>query len=620
MANGTSWTKSLFVGIWNILNFSRKVFFNLIFIALAIGLISVLMRDDGKVVVPQSTALVLNIEGEIVIEETYVDPFDKFLQQAFDQDEDNPEILLRDIIFALENAKHDNRVKTLVLQLQGMQNAGLDKLKQVAMAIDDFKQSGKPVYAIGDYFTQSQYYLASKADNIYLNPMGAMMFEGYGRYGTYFKSALEKLKVTTHVFKVGTYKSAVEPVLRDDMSEEAKEANRAWLTSLWQQYKADVSAERGVSLASFDENVETFLQKFEKAEGDFATYALENGWVDGLKTREEVRTEMIDVVGTSGKNNNYTQINLDNYLSVIKSPFGIPKTKTDKVAVVVAKGTILNGTKKAGQIGGDSTAQLLRKARLDKSVKAVVLHVDSPGGSAFASEIIRQEIESLKAANKPVVALMSTYAASGGYWISASADQIWAAPSTITGSIGIFGMFMTYENTLDYLGIHTDGVGTSDFAGIGVSRSLDPRIGQLIQMSIENGYNQFISLVAEERNMSVEAVDQIAQGRVWIGETAKDLGLVDNLGYIDDAVKAAASLASLDNYETQYVTRDLSPADQFWKEFFGQASVMFGKATFAQSDSRLMSLVKQLVNEFDSVARFNDPKGVYAHCLTCEIY
>jgi len=263
---------------------------------------------------------------------------------------------------------------------------------------------------------------------------------------------------------------------------------------------------------------------------------------------------------------------------------------------------------------------MLRKARLNDSVKAVVLYVDSPGGSAFASEIIRQEIENLKAANKPVVALMSTYAASGGYWISASADEIWAAPSTITGSIGIFGMFMTIENTLDYLGIHTDGVGTTDFAGMSPTRQLDPRMGQLIQMSIENGYNQFIGLVASQRGMTEDTVDSIAQGRVWIGSKAKELGLVDNLGYLDDAVNAAARLANLDTFDTQYVERYMTPADKFWKELFGQAAVMFGKASFAQSDSRLMGLVKQLVKEFDSVAKFNDPKGVYAHCLTCEIY
>ncbi len=619
MSNGTSWTKSLFVGIWSVLNFSRKLFFNIIFIVLAIGLISVLMKDDGKVIVPNESALVLNIVGEIVIETRYVDPFEKFMQEAFDQDEDEPEVLLRDILFVLENAKQDNRIKMLVLNLQGMNNSGMDKLKQIATALENFKESGKPVYAIGDYYTQAQYYLASKADNVYLNPMGAMMFEGYGRYRTYFQAALEKLKVTTHIFKVGTYKSAIEPFIRDDMSDAAKEANQAWLTSLWTQYKQDVSSSRNLSIDSFDEKIDSFLAKFEQSDGDFGTYALENGWVDGLKTREQVREEFIAIVGSDKDNMGFKQIDLDSYLSVIKTPFSIPKTDTDQIAVVVAKGTILNGTKAAGEIGGDSTARLLRKARMNDDVKAVVLHVDSPGGSAFASEIIRQEIENLKAANKPVVALMSTYAASGGYWISASADEIWAAPSTITGSIGIFGMFMTYENTLDYLGVHTDGIGTTDFAGLSPTRALDPKIGQLIQMSIESGYDQFLNLVAKERNMTVESVDSIAQGRVWIGETAKELGLVDQLGYLDDAVKSAASMANLENYDVTYVERDLSPADKFWQEMFGQATAVVGKATFAQSDSKLISLVKQLVKDFDSVAKFNDPKGVYAHCLACEL-
>lgn len=619
MANGTSWTKSLFVGIWSVLNFSRKLFFNLIFIVLAIGLFALLMKDDGKVVVPNESALVVNIVGEIVIEKRYVDPFEKFMQEAFGQEEEDPEILLRDVLFALENAKQDNRIKMLVLNLQSMSNSGMDKLKQVASALEGFKESGKPIYAVGDYYTQAQYYLASKADHVYLNPMGAMMFEGYGRYRTYFQAALEKLKVTTHIFKVGTYKTAIEPFIRDDMSDAAKEANQAWLTALWDQYKKDVAESRNLSVESFDEKIESFLTKFEQSNGDFGTYALDNGWVDELKTREQVRQELVSVVGMDKDEITFKQIGLKSYLSVINTPFSIPKVDTDQIAIVVAKGTILNGTQTAGEIGGDSTAYLLRKARLNDDVKAVVLHVDSPGGSAFASEIIRQEIENLKAANKPVVALMSTYAASGGYWISASADEIWAAPSTITGSIGIFGMFMTYENTLDYLGVHTDGIGTTDFAGLSPTRALDPRVGQLIQMSIENGYDQFLSLVARERDMTVESVDNIAQGRVWIGETAKDLGLVDKLGYLDDAVKSAAELAQLENYDITYIAADLSSTEMFWQKMFGKASVIVGKATFAQSDSKLVGLVKQLVKEFDAVAKFNDPKGVYAHCLACEL-
>ncbi|MBU2877190.1 MULTISPECIES: signal peptide peptidase SppA [Aliiglaciecola] len=619
MANGSSWTKSFFVGIWTVLNFCRKAFFNIIFIILAIGFIAMLMKDDGKVLVPKSTALVLNIEGDIVIEKRYVDPMNKFLEEAFGQEPENPEVLLKDVLFALENAKHDNRVKTLILQLQGMGNVGMDKMKQVAMAIDDFKESGKPVYAIADYYTQSQYYLASKADKVYMNPMGAMMFEGYGRYPTYYKAALEKLKVTTHVFKVGTYKSAVEPYIRDDMSEPAKEANKAWLTVLWNQYKADVAAARNLSTSAFDEDLDQFLLKFEQVDGDFAAYAMENGWVDGLPTREAIRQEIIDIVGEDKNHKSFSQISLNNYLKVIKPIYHLPQVDVDHVAIVVAKGTILNGTQKAGDIGGDSTAELLRKARLDDSVKAVVLYVDSPGGSAFASEIIRQEVENLKTANKPVVALMSTYGASGGYWISAAADEIWAAPSTVTGSIGIFGMFMTFENTLDYLGIHSDGVGTTDFSGLNVTRALDPRVGRVIQMSINHGYQDFLNLVAKERNMTVEAVDKIAQGRVWIGETAKELGLVDNLGFLDDAVSAAADLAKLENYETKYVERDLSPSEKFWKEFLGQASQTIGHGSFAKKDSALAGFVKQLVEEVDAVTKLNDPNGVYAHCLACEI-
>jgi protease-4 len=403
------------------------------------------------------------------------------------------------------------------------------------------------------------------------------------------------------------------------MSEEAKAANRAWLSGMWQQYKNDVASARNVSPLNFDEKIDDFLEKFEQADGDFARYALDNGWVDALKTRDEVLQELIAVVGDDDSKRGYTHITYKNYLKIINPSLPHMSNDTDKVGVVVAKGTILNGTQKPGSIGGDSTANLLRKARLDDSVKSVVLYVDSPGGSAFASEIIRQEVESLKAAGKPVVAVMSTYAASGGYWISASADQIWAAPSTITGSIGIFGMFLTFENSLDYLGIHTDGVGTTEFAGMGITRSLDPQIGKILQRGIEHGYDQFIGLVASERNMTKEQVDGIAQGRVWIGETAKELGLVDELGYLDDGIKAAANLANLDKYDTEYIERSLSSKELFWKELFGQAAVVFAKAHFADSDSALIGMIKQLTADFEAVVKLNDPRGVYAYCLACEL-
>ncbi|MCF2946905.1 signal peptide peptidase SppA [Paraglaciecola aquimarina] len=619
MSSGRSWTKSLFVGLWTALNFSRKLFLNIIFIIIFIAIISVAMQDKNQITVPQDSALVLKLKGNLVIEKRSVDPLEEFMAEAFEQEPENPEVLLQNVLHTIDNAKQDKRIKALVLDLHGLGSAGLDKLEQIAVALDDFKQSEKPIYAIGDYYSQNQYYLASHADHLYLNPMGFMLFEGYGRFGTYFKSAIEKLKAKTHVFKVGTYKSAVEPYIRDDMSDEAKEANKAWLSAMWEQYKTSVAAARGLDIANFDEKLDDFIQKFETVDGDFAQYALQFGWVDALKTREEIRQELIDIVGKDSSGNDFNAISYKNYLKIITQGVTFENKDVKKVAIVVAKGTILNGTKKPGEIGGDSTADLLRKARLNNSVKSVVLYVDSPGGSAFASEIIRQEVENLQNSGKPVVAVMSTYAASGGYWISAGADKIIAAPSTITGSIGIFGMFLTFENTLDYLGIHTDGVGTTEFAGMGISKDLNPKMGQIMQRGIEHGYDNFITLVANNRDMSKEQVDNIAQGRVWIGTTAKEIGLVDQLGYLQDGIAAAAELANLTEYDTQYIHHSLSKSELFWKELFQKAAVSLDGALKTEKSQTLLNVVKELTADIEAMTKLNDPKGVYALCLTCEL-
>lgn len=617
MAASRSWTKSLFVGLWTILNVSRKVFFNLIFLFLFGFIIIALMQDDDKPTVPAESALVLNLKGDLVIQKYQVDPLDEFMREAFDQKEERPEVLMQDVLFAIDNAKHDKRIQTLVLDLSGLFSAGLDKLQQVADAIQSFKESGKPVYAVGDFYSQNQYYLAAQADKIYLNPMGGLLIEGYGRYRTYYKSAIEKLKAKTHVFRVGTYKSFVEPYIRDDMSQPAKEANLAWLNNLWGQYKQGIMQARDIKPGSFDEKLDDFLGKFELADGDFAQYALQNGWVDALTTREQIRSELGELVGSDDTSRGYKHITYKNYLSVIKPPFAA-SANGEQVAVVVAKGSILNGNQKPGEIGGDSTARLLRRARLNENVKAVVLYVDSPGGSAFASEIIRQEIDLLKAEGKPVVAAMSTLAASGGYWISASADKIIAAPSTITGSIGVFGMLFTFEDTLAQLGLHSDGVATTEMAGISVTRALDPRVGNILQRGVEKSYDQFISLVANERDLSKQAVDNIAQGRVWIGETALELGLVDELGYLNTAITSAAELAELERYDTLYIERELSPSDKFFKEMFGKGAAWLMQSQVTHSDSPLVGLVKQVLKEFDSISKLNDPKGIYAYCLACE--
>ncbi|ALM90815.1 MULTISPECIES: signal peptide peptidase SppA [Alteromonas] len=620
MAAKGNWTKSLFIGLWTVLNFTRKLFFNVIFLVIFVGIIiAITSQEDDQLTVKANSALLLTLNGQLVIEKESVDPFEQFLQDAMGSEPDNPEVLVRDVVKVIENAKQDRRIKALVLDLQGLSGGGLDKLRTVARAINDFKTSEKPVYAIGDYYTKEQYYLAAHANHVYLNPMGSLLLDGYGRYGMYFKDFLEKLKVTTHIFRVGTYKSAVEPLIRNDMSEAAKEAERKWLDGYWQQYKEDVAAARGIPLSNFDETLEGLLAKFEQAGGDFANYALQNNWVDALKTREDVRVELTGLVGENEDNHGVNVTNFNTYLKVVNPPLPSINSDIDQVAIVVAKGTILNGNQKAGTIGGDSTARLLRKARLDENVKAVVLQIDSPGGSTLGSEIIRQEVLELKNAGKPVVVSMSTYAASGGYWIAANADRIFASPSTITGSIGVFGMFMTYENSLDYLGIHSDGVGSNELAGFSAVRPLAPEFGQILQRNVETSYGNFLSLVSNARDMTVDEVDEVAQGRVWIGTDALELGLVDELGTLEDAVNAAAEFAALDNYDTFYVQRTLSAQELFWKEFFGQAFTFVGKWQFANSDSALINEFKRVLGEFDIFNELNDPMGTYILCLQCQV-
>ncbi len=617
MSNSSSVTKKLFVGLWSLINFTRKLFLNIIFFIILFFILVIMFSGEDEVLVPLESALVLDPYGEIVVQKFQADPFSEFVSEALDQPEDNPEVLLNDLLFAIENARDDTRIKALVLDFQGV-SGGLDKLETVARAIEDFKTSGKPVYAFGDYYTQAQYYVAAHADKVFMHPQGVLMFDGYGSYGMYFRTLLEKVKASTHVFRVGTYKSYVEPYIRDDMSDEARRANEAWLTEIWDQYKTNVADARGLDKGVFDEQIEVFLSKFEAADGSFGQYALQNGWVDALLTRDQIVDLMAETVPREDNRLGYRNLSFNTYIKAIRSP--LPKQYGNKqIAVVVAKGTIMNGYQENGMIGGDSTALLLRKARLDDNVKAVVLQVDSPGGSAFASDIIRREVDLIKAAGKPVVVSMSSVAASGGYWISSSADEIWATPSTITGSIGVFGMFMTFEKSLEHIGVNVDGVGTTDFAGLSVARALDPRVGQVFQMSVEQTYHQFITLVGQDRGMTTEQVDNIAQGRVWIGTTAQQIGLVDKLGYLQDAIASAANLAELDDYKVRYIERELTSGEIFMQNLFGSAAGMLASTQVDERDSQLLGMIKSLVKEFDAMAQFNDPKGTYIFCLPCKV-
>ncbi|GLP97935.1 signal peptide peptidase SppA [Paraferrimonas sedimenticola] len=599
--------------IWSVINNTRKLILNLIFFGLLAVLLVAAGSGEEEFTLEQNQALVLNLNGSIVEQKRYQDPFEAVMLQSQGQELER-EILLSDLVYAIRNAALDERIGALVIAPSRLHSTGMSKLTQVGQAIEEFKQSGKPVIAASRWYSQSQYYLASFADEIYLNPMGSVALDGFGVYRMYYKEALDKLKVNAHVFRVGTYKSAIEPYLRNDMSDAAREANELWLGQLWQHYVETVSSNRELSADAFPTKDEAFQAQLDENGGDFALMAKNLGWVDDLLITQTFRDKMIELVGEND-DHSFNQVSLDDYYNLVK-----PKplaNDMDKVAVVVAKGTILNGSQPAGQIGGDSTAKLLRKARHDDQVKAVVLRVDSPGGSAFASEVIRQEVLALQEAGKPVVASMSSVAASGGYWISASADYIMANPTTITGSIGIFGLVTTFEDSLDHIGVHTDGVGTSDWAGASVVRGLTPGMKQMIQTGIEKGYRDFLSIVAEGRDMTPADVDKIAQGRVWTGSKALELGLVDELGDLDQALAKAAELAELEEYDQKVIEKELSKEQQFMQQLFGEAKAYLPEPS-PKTDVVSM-FIDSLNSELSLLTQFNDPNHSYVLCENCRL-
>ncbi|HIF9432643.1 TPA: signal peptide peptidase SppA [Photobacterium damselae] len=599
--------------IWNLLSFTRQLVLNLIFLILVGALFFAFYQGDKDTETqPQPGALVLDLSGPIVEQKDPVNPVDSLLSEAMGK-EPQQENVLFDIVEAIRAASGDNDIKGLVLNLQNMPETSLTKLRYIAKAITDFKQSGKPVYAYGDNFSQSQYYLASYADKVFMSPDGAILLTGYGSYTLYYKSLLEKLDVTTHVFRVGTYKSAIEPYIRDNMSDAAKEANTVWLNQLWQAYTSDVAKNRNIDAAELTPKLPDFIAALKSVDGDFAKLSAKLGLVDSLMTHPEMTQEFEKTFGTD-QDHNFNQISYYDYLASL-TDINVPSK--NKIAVVIASGAIIDGPQRPGTTGGDTTAELLREARFDNNVKAVILRVDSPGGSAFASELIRNEVDALQKAGKPVVVSMSSVAASGGYWISSSADKIIANPTTITGSIGIFAVMTTFEKGLNKLGIYNDGVGTTPFAGVGVTRALPQGVGEIFQLGVDHGYQRFIGLVSKYRHMSLAQVDKIAQGRVWTGADAKRLGLVDELGDFDTAISAAVDLAKINDYQIEWMQQPLSPMEMFLQQFTTEARTQLLTMVLGDMPKAITPVTEKISADLTSLANFNDPKGQYAFCLNC---
>ncbi|MFM2597767.1 signal peptide peptidase SppA [Vibrio fortis] len=605
----------IFKGIWKLITFVRVAVINLFFL-LSIALIYFVyfQTDNTQPTVPQQSALVLNLSGPIVEQSRYINPMDSVTGSLLGKDLPKENVLF-DIVDTIRYAKDDENITGIVLALGELPETNLTKLRYIAKALNEFKATGKPIYAIGDFYNQSQYYLASYANKIFMSPDGGVLLKGYSAYSLYYKTLLEKLDVNTHVFRVGTYKSAIEPFTRNDMSQEAKQSASRWLGQLWGAYVDDVSNNRQIESATLNPSMETFLSELESVDGDIAQLAKKLGLVDQLSTRQEVRLELADTFGSDGKDS-YNALSYYDYRATMLP--ALP-TATDDIAVVIASGAIMDGKQPRGTVGGDTTAALLRQARNDDQVKAVVLRVDSPGGSAFASEVIRNEIVALKEVGKPVVVSMSSLAASGGYWISMSADKIMAQPTTLTGSIGIFSVITTFEKGLNDIGVYTDGVGTSPFSGLGVTTGLTDGAKDAFQMGIEHGYKRFIGLVGSSRGMDVDSVDKVAQGRVWTGQDALQYGLIDEIGDFDDAIAAAATLAELEEYNVYWVEEPLSATEQFIQEFMNQVQVSLGLDIQSLIPSGLQPVTQQLAQDSQLLSNFNDPQGRYAFCLNCQV-
>ncbi|ELD1425417.1 signal peptide peptidase SppA [Salmonella enterica subsp. enterica serovar Infantis] len=599
---------------WRVLNFVREMVLNLFFIFLVLVGVGIWMQLGNGSNSEQTArgALLLDISGVIVDKPSTNHRLGALGRQLFGASSDRlQENSLFDIVNAIRQAKDDRNITGIVLDLKNFTGADQPSMRYIGKALREFRDSGKPVFAVGENYSQGQYYLASFANKIWLSPQGQVDLHGFATNGLYYKTLLDKLKVSTHVFRVGTYKSAVEPFIRDDMSPAAREADSRWIGELWQNYLNTVSANRQISPQQLFPGAQAIIDGLTSVGGDTAKYALDHKLVDALASSADVEKSLTKQFGWSKTENNYRAISYYDYS--LKTPADTGGT----IAVIFANGAIMDGEETPGNVGGDTTASQIRDTRLDPKVKAIVLRVNSPGGSVNASEVIRAELAAARAAGKPVVVSMGGMAASGGYWISTPANYIVASPSTLTGSIGIFGVINTVENSLSSIGVHSDGVSTSPLADISMTKALSPEVQQMMQLSIEYGYKRFITLVADARKRTPEQIDKIAQGHVWTGEDAKANGLVDSLGDFDDAVAKAAELAKLKQWHLDYYQDEPTVLDMVMDSMTGSVRAMLPEAIQAMLPAPLVSAANTVKAEGDKLAAFNDPQNRYAFCLTC---
>ena len=593
--------RGVFSAIRRLFAFARATLANLFVLAFGFALLAgvvALLSGPDYPEVPEGGALLVAPDGVVLENYQGVSPLGLLTGGS------GAQTRLRDLLRAVDEAAEDDRIAALVLDPSGLDFLTPAQLEVIGEALTAFRATGKKIVAKSHYYGRDQYYLASFADEVYMHPLGEVSLSGYGLYNLYYGDLFDEFNVNVHVFRVGTHKAAVEPYTRNNMSTEAKLANQALIDSLWTHFVDQVAANRKLEPEALLAYADRYDEVLAAAGGNTAEAALTHGLVDELLVDEEVTKRLRKL--TQG-DDTYRRISFEDYLRPQLPPmFG------DVVAVIPASGTILMGKQPAGFIGAATLTGLLRQARDDDAVKALVLRVDSGGGSAFASELIREEVERVQKKGKPVVVSMAGTAASGGYWIAATADEIWAAPTTITGSIGIFAIFPTFEGPLGDYGVYRDGVGTGPFVGaLDTTAGISEAMGRVLQSSVEHGYETFIDLVARGRDLAPADVEAIAQGRVWTGEKAQQLGLVDELGDLQDAIASAADLAGIEGYKVRYIESSLSTAERILRMAVDNVAAGSTGARWRTG------LVSDLAGD---LYRLNDPKHIYALCDACRAF
>ncbi len=597
-------------GIWKTLRIGVQMVSTLLVLFLVmVVLVALLHRPRADI--PHGAALVVAPQGSLVEETSPMDPMARFMNNIAGLPV-REETLLQDVLDAIRHAADDDRIRLLVIAPGRLQQAGLNQIRAIGRAIEEFRRAGKVVIATADTYSQTQYYLASWADEIYLHPMGSVDLHGFGVYRLYVRELLDRLAVNFHVFRVGTFKSALEPFMRDSMSPAAREANSFWLTNIWNRFCADIAKHRGVTPRAINDAINNLPGHLRAADGDAGRMALDSGLVDGLKDHQEFDDYLSSLVGRSGDRTTFRQVSLDDYLTAMTPSFTDPGDAKDRIGLIVAQGDIVYGEGGVGQIGSTPLCRQIRQARNDPRIRALVLRIDSGGGSALAAELIRRELELTRKSGRPVVVSMGSMAASGAYWLAADADRIIASPLTLTGSIGIFGALPTFENSLARIGVHSDGTGTTRLADAGnPTRPLPDELGRAIQIGVEDGYRRFLAIVAKGRDMPLDRVEKIAEGRVWDGATARKLGLVDSLGTLDDAIAAARELAGAGDAAPIYLEPPGPSLGRLLRHLGGQAARLTVAGHALPPAARLL----QQSGLPALLTGTPDPRHLYAHCL-----